>query len=120
MKDVQEESSNLSKLAHFVLSCICLAYLLTFDSFPPQFLYVYSQYETDADFPTLPFPNPEEGAEVLKMALKTAEENNSDVVVANDPDADRMGLAEKRGGGSWRIFTGVVGNGEDFNRCSGE
>jgi len=72
----------------------------------PKFLYVYHQYETDGEFPTLPFPNPEEGAEVLKMALKTADENDSDVVVANDPDADRMGLAEKRSDGSWRIFTG--------------
>ena len=43
------------------------------------------------------------------MALKTADENDSDVVVANDPDADRMGLAEKRSDGSWRIFTGVFG-----------
>jgi len=72
----------------------------------PKFLYVYNQYEPDGDFPTLPFPNPEEGAEVLKMALKTADENDSAVVIANDPDADRMGLAEKGGDGSWRIFTG--------------
>ena len=68
---------------------------------------MYNQYEPDGDFPTLSFPNPEEGAEVLKMALKTADENDSAVVIANDPDADRMGLAEKGGDGSWRIFTGM-------------
>jgi len=72
----------------------------------PGFLYQFHQYETDGDFPTLPFPNPEEGAEVLKLALRTADENDSNVVVANDPDADRMGLAEKQDDGSWRIFTG--------------
>ena len=74
-------------------------------SFCFQFLYVHNQYETDGDFPTLPFPNPEE-SETLKMALKTADENDSDVVVANDPDADRMAVAEKRPDGSWKAFTG--------------
>jgi len=72
----------------------------------PKFLYVWNQFETDPDFPTLPFPNPEEGAETLKMALRTAEANDVDVVVANDPDADRMGLAERRSDGIWKIFTG--------------
>jgi len=72
----------------------------------PKFLYVWSQFETDGDFPELPFPNPEEGYEVLKKALQTADENKADVVVASDPDADRMGLAEKQSCGTWRIFTG--------------
>jgi len=72
----------------------------------PKFLYVWNQFETDPDFPTLAFPNPEEGAETLKMAFRTAEANDVDVVVANDPDADRMGLAERRSDGTWKIFTG--------------
>jgi len=72
----------------------------------PKFIYPWSQFEPDGDFPTLPRPNPEEGEEALKLALQTADENDITVVIANDPDADRLGVAEKQQGGDWRIFTG--------------
>ena len=69
-------------------------------------MYDFGQFEMNGDFPTLPFPNPEEEG-ALKLAKKTADENDVDVVVANDPDADRLAVAEKQPDGSWRKFTGL-------------
>ena len=46
----------------------------------------------DGNFPTVVSPNPEEPA-ALKMALEKAEETGSDLVMATDPDADRVGIA---------------------------
>lgn len=41
------------------------------------------------------FPNPEEGKTSLDLSIKTAEANNSTIILANDPDADRFAVAEK-------------------------
>ena len=41
------------------------------------------------------FPNPEEGKSSLDLSFSTANANESRVIIANDPDADRMGVAEK-------------------------
>lgn len=41
------------------------------------------------------FPNPEEGKSALDLAFKTADANNCTVILANDPDADRLAAAEK-------------------------
>ena len=72
----------------------------------PPFLAVSSQEAPNPDFPTVPFPNPEEkGALDEAMTFSTA--NNCDIILANDPDADRLGVAEyckKRG--EWTVFTG--------------
>lgn len=63
-----------------------------------------AQAEPDADFPTVGFPNPEEpGAMDLAMAL--AEEVGADVVVANDPDADRCAVAVP-GPHGWQMLHG--------------
>jgi phosphomannomutase len=63
------------------------------------------QFEPDADFPTVSFPNPEEpGAMDLAMAL--AAEVNADIVVANDPDADRAAVAVPGGPHGWRMLRG--------------
>lgn len=81
--------------------------LLTKFGFRPEnIIMVSEQSEPDPDFPTAPFPNPEEGESVLKYAFATAQANGSTVVFANDPDADRFQLAELQPSGSWRIFTG--------------
>jgi phosphomannomutase len=66
---------------------------------------VTAQGEPDADFPTVPFPNPEEpGAMDLAMAL--AAEVDADLVVANDPDADRCAVAVPGGPHGWQMLRG--------------
>ncbi|RUS90294.1 hypothetical protein EGW08_001983, partial [Elysia chlorotica] len=59
----------------------------------------------DPDFPTVKYPNPEEGEGALKLAMETADKNGSKVILANDPDADRLAIAERTENG-WRVFTG--------------
>jgi phosphomannomutase len=67
---------------------------------------VPAQSEPDPDFPTLPFPNPEEPG-ALDLAIAEAELHHADLVIANDPDADRLAIAlndpARRG---WRALTG--------------
>ncbi|XP_050524981.1 phosphopentomutase isoform X2 [Daktulosphaira vitifoliae] len=68
---------------------------------------VEQQKDPNPDFPTVRFPNPEEGKSALKLAFETAEQNNSTVILANDPDADRLAIAERSiGCKKWKIFTG--------------
>ncbi|XP_076062732.1 phosphoglucomutase 2 isoform X2 [Oratosquilla oratoria] len=67
---------------------------------------VKEQMEPDPEFPTVRFPNPEEGKSALDLSMKTANENNSTVILANDPDADRLAVAEKLPSGEWKVFTG--------------
>ena len=65
---------------------------------------VAEQFEPDARFPTLPFPNPEEPG-ALDLAIARAVELDADLVLANDPDADRLGAAV-RDGEAWRVLRG--------------
>lgn len=65
---------------------------------------VREQYEPDGNFPTCPYPNPEK-KEALSLGLKYAAEADSDLFIATDPDADRVGVAVKHGGG-YVILTG--------------
>uniref|UniRef100_A0A0N5BDB4 Phosphoglucomutase n=1 Tax=Strongyloides papillosus TaxID=174720 RepID=A0A0N5BDB4_STREA len=67
---------------------------------------VVEQCKIDPNFSTLKKPNPEEGEHVLKLSIDTANNNQSGIIMANDPDADRLQVAEKQKDGSWYIFTG--------------
>ncbi|BDZ45856.1 phospho-sugar mutase [Naasia aerilata] len=66
---------------------------------------VDAQLQPDGTFPTVAFPNPEE-AGALDLALSTADQAGADVVVANDPDADRLAAAVRRPDGNWRTLSG--------------
>lgn len=74
-------------------------------NFPP-FISVCEQQEPDPEFPTTPMPNPEEGKTSLDLAIKTAKRSNSEIILANDPDADRLAVAERREDGSYKLFSG--------------
>ncbi len=65
---------------------------------------VPEQGEPDGEFPTVSYPNPEEPA-ALKMAVDLARRVNADVVMATDPDADRLGIAVPAAG-DYRLLSG--------------
>jgi phosphoglucomutase len=60
---------------------------------------------TDGNFPTVKSPNPEE-PDALKLAIKKAVETNAELVMATDPDADRLGLAVKDRKGEFILLNG--------------
>lgn len=66
---------------------------------------VPEQDVVSGDFPTVVSPNPEETA-ALEMAIKKAVETDADVVLASDPDADRIGVAVKNDKGQFVILNG--------------
>ncbi len=66
---------------------------------------VPEQNKPDGNFPTVHSPNPEEHA-ALSLAIKKAEETDSDIVMATDPDADRVGIAVRNNRGSFVILNG--------------
>lgn len=78
---------------------------------------VPEQCYPDPYFRTVDFPNPEEGKSSLNLAIRAAEASKADIIVANDPDADRFAAAERivissesnsdsDSNGGWKIFSG--------------
>ncbi|MCS6821299.1 MAG: phospho-sugar mutase [Microscillaceae bacterium] len=66
---------------------------------------VAEQAIPDGNFPTVVYPNPEE-AEALTLALNKAKEIDADLILATDPDADRVGIAVKNLRNEWQLLNG--------------
>lgn len=66
---------------------------------------VDEQMTADGNFPTVTSPNPE-NADALRRGIELAEKIDSDLVIATDPDADRVGVAAKTKDGSFQTITG--------------
>lgn len=66
---------------------------------------VKEQMVKDGNFPTVKSPNPENG-EALSLAIRDAKEIDADIVMASDPDADRVGMACKNDKGEWVLING--------------
>ncbi|MEU9988604.1 phospho-sugar mutase [Streptomyces sp. NPDC048045] len=70
----------------------------------PEPVLVAEQADPDPDFPTVAFPNPEEPG-AMDLAFARARTSDPDLVIANDPDADRCAVAV-RSGDDWRMLRG--------------
>ena len=66
---------------------------------------VEAQAVPDGNFPTVKSPNPEE-VEAMTMALKQAKAIDADIILATDPDADRIGVAVKKADGEYELLNG--------------
>ncbi|SDL53549.1 phosphoglucomutase [Catalinimonas alkaloidigena] len=66
---------------------------------------VEEQAQPDGNFPTVIYPNPEE-SEAMSMAVTKAKNLNADLVMATDPDSDRVGAAAKNHKGEWQLLNG--------------
>lgn len=66
---------------------------------------VPEQENPDGNFPTCSYPNPEEKS-ALKLAVELAKNENADLVLATDPDADRIGIAVKTKSGEYKLLNG--------------
>ena len=66
---------------------------------------VPEQEKPDGHFPTCPYPNPEI-REALALGLELAEKTNADLMLATDPDADRVGIAVRCDDGSYELLSG--------------
>jgi len=82
-----------------------------------RFSIVEAQSVGDGRFPTVKSPNPE-NAEALELAIKQAETERADVVMATDPDCDRMGVAVRDASGKMILLTGnQIGSIMAYYRC---
>lgn len=89
---------------------------------------VASQCVVSGDFPTVVSPNPEEPA-ALNLAIEQAKSIDADLVMASDPDADRVGIAVKNDKGEWTLVNGnqtaliylyyIISNMKALNKLTG-
>lgn len=69
-------------------------------------IYIVPEQENpDGNFPTCPYPNPEI-RQAFELALKVAEGNDADILLATDPDCDRVGIAVNDGNGKFELMSG--------------
>lgn len=69
-------------------------------------VYVVEEQELpDGNFPTVSYPNPED-PKVFVLAKKLADEVNADIILATDPDADRLGVCIRDNNNEWQLLTG--------------
>ena len=66
---------------------------------------VSEQEAPNGDFPTAPYPNPE-NPQVFELALKMAKEQAPDIIFGTDPDCDRIGVVVNAGNGEYKVLTG--------------
>ncbi len=66
---------------------------------------VEEQRDPDGNFSTVPYPNPELEI-VFDLPIKLAKKNDSDLILATDPDCDRVGVASKGRDGEYKLLTG--------------
>ncbi|XP_056647881.1 phosphopentomutase [Diorhabda sublineata] len=111
--EISEESKNLNKKMNLLFTYTPMhgvGYKFIekiFEVINVKFNVVQEQKDPHPDFPTVKFPNPEEGKESLDLSFKTADSNGSTIILANDPDADRLAVAEKNPRtGNWKVFNG--------------
>jgi len=108
-QDVEQQKLNQECSINFTYTAMHgVGYLYMEEAFRTAkfkpFVVVEEQKDPDPEFPTVKFPNPEE-RDALDLSKKTADCNNSTIILANDPDADRLAVAEKRDN-EWDMFTG--------------
>ena len=85
---------------------------------------VSAQVQPDPDFPTVAFPNPEEEG-AMDLALETALQVDADIILANDPDADRLCVGLRTTGDQYRVLTGnevgtLIGDELLRKKCQGD
>lgn len=68
------------------------------------YLPVAEEIKPNPDFPNIPYPNPEENG-ALDLAMRAAGLNNREILIANDPDADRLAVAQVLPGSVSPIFS---------------
>lgn len=76
-----------------------------FETLGYDYVKVNEQFVNDPYFTTVPYPNPED-PKAFTLALEYAKKENCDIIIATDPDADRVGVAVREKNGEYRLLTG--------------